>query len=38
MAKETMAAVSSLKAKEKTATDDAFWTGPQAEQVKHGGK
>jgi transglutaminase-like putative cysteine protease len=37
MAKETMEAVKSSAAKEKTATNDAFWSGPQAEKVKNRG-
>jgi transglutaminase-like putative cysteine protease len=37
MAKETMEAVASSSAKEKTATNDAFWSGPQAEKVKRSG-
>jgi len=34
MAKETMAAIGSASAKEKTATDDVFWPGPQTDKVK----
>ena len=34
MAKETVAAVTSAGAKEKTASNDAFWSGPETEKVK----
>lgn len=37
MAKETVAAVSSASAKQKTATNDSFWSGPQHEKVKEKG-
>jgi transglutaminase-like putative cysteine protease len=36
MAKETMAALDSSSSKARTAGDDAFWTGPQAEALKKG--
>ncbi len=37
MAQETVAAVTSASAKQKTANNDAFWSGPQAEKVKQQG-